>query len=216
VYEGKLGAPERSTRSYERVLAADPGNARAARALVPIYEKEERWVRLPALYEILLGVAESDDERVATLRRLASVTGGPLSDRAAALGYARRAYELAPTEQSLDALEAASRAASNWVPFVEAIEARLSAPLEDAAAERTLRKKLANAYARELGRLDEAVVSYRKLVEADPTDDETLREFDGLLRGAERKDDLRWLFELRVRTSAPGDRAPDLRGVGDP
>jgi tetratricopeptide (TPR) repeat protein len=207
VYEGKLGAPERSTRSYERVLAADPGNARAARALVPIYEKEERWVRLPALYEILLGVAESDDERVATLRRLASVTGGPLSDRAAALGYARRAYELAPTEQSLDALEAASRAASNWVPFVEAIEARLSAPLEDAAAERTLRKKLANAYARELGRLDEAVVSYRKLVEADPTDDETLREFDGLLRGAERKDDLRWLFELRVRTSAPGDRA---------
>jgi len=207
VFESKLNAPERAPRSYERVLAADGGNARAAAALVPIYEKEERWARLPPLYEVLLSVASDKAERVGVLRKLAQVTGGPLSDRNAALGYARRAYELVPDEENLAALENASRAASSWGPFVEAVEARLAAKDNPADLERMLRMKLANAYARELGKLDEAVVSYRALVEADPSDDATLREFDALLRGAERKEDLRWLFDLRIRSAAEGDRA---------
>lgn len=207
VYEVRVQAPERGTRSYERVLAAEPGNARAARALVPIYEKEERWGRLPALYEILLSSIDEAEtaERVAILRKLASVTGGPLADRAAALGYSRRAYELQPDEESLLALESGARSASSWQPFVEALESRLTAPPGEAPLaqedERQLRKKLANAYARELGQLDDAVAAYRKLVEDDPSDDETMRDFDALLRGAERKDDLRWLFELRVRVA---------------
>ncbi len=203
VFEEKLLAPERAPRSYERVLSVDGGNARAAAALVPLYEKDERWARLPALYEVLLSVAEDKQERVAMLRKLAQVTGGPLADRAGALGYARRAYELSADEENLDALEAASRAASSWAPFVEALEARLSS--KDGVTpdiERQLRMKLANAYARELGKLDEAVTSYRALVEANPKDEATLREFDALLRGAERKEDLRWLFDLRIKTAA--------------
>lgn len=215
VYETKLNAAERGTRSYERVLSVEPTNARAAKALVPIYEKEERWARLPALYEILLSVAEDKAERVRMLRKLSSVTGGPLADRASALGYARRAYELSPSEDNLVALESASRTALSWGPFVEAVESRLARAKEattedeplDREQERQLRKKLANAYARELGKLDEAVVEYRKLVEDDPSDDDTLREFDARLRGAERREDLRWLFELRVRSSADDLRA---------
>ncbi len=228
VYEIQLEAPERATRSYERILGVDVGNAQAAKALVPIYEKEERWARLPALYEVLLSVSDDDAERVAILRKLASVTSGPLPDRAAALGYARRAYDLVPDEDNLELLESASRAASSWGPFVEAIEARLAAAPKsggkskkkkdkdkdqekpagiDPKLERSLRLKLANAYARELGKIDEAVAAYRVLVEADPSDEETLREFDALLRASERKDDLRWLFELRVNAAPEGDRA---------
>ncbi|MFO0554950.1 MAG: tetratricopeptide repeat protein [Polyangiaceae bacterium] len=213
VYESKLGAPERSVRSYERVLSVDPGNARAARALVPMYEKEERWARLPALYEILLSVAEDSTAKVAVLRKLAHVTGHALGDRGTALGHARHAYELIPDEENLHALEGASRAASSWGPFVEALEKRLAQKGSDGAhemsanEERQLRLKLANAYARELGKLDEAVAAYRTLVEADPTDEETMHEFDALLRGAERKDDLRWLFELRIKNAEEGERA---------
>ncbi len=212
VYEDKLSAPERATRSYERVLATDAANAQAAKALVPIYEREERWARLPGLYEILLGVAEEDAASVEILRKLASVCGGPLADRAGALGYARRAYDLVPDAENLDALEAASRAASSWGPFVEAVEARLTPPKKkkkglDPKVERGLRLKLANAYARELGKIDEAVAAYRTLAEADPTDEETLGTFDALLRASERKDDLRWLFELRVKSSGEEGRA---------
>lgn len=209
VYEKKLGAPERATRSYERVLTVDTQNARAARALVPIYEKEERWARLPALYEILLAVAADKTESVALLRRLGQVTGGPLADKASMLSCARRAYELVPDEENLEHLEAAARASSSWGPFVEALERRLASKdgTLDAAHERKLRLKLATAYARELGKIDEAVAEYRGLVEADPTDSATLSDLDELLRGAERREDLRWLFGVRTRTAAPEDRA---------
>lgn len=57
ILEDKLNAPERAFRSYERVLSVRPDDQRAAALLVPIYEKEEKWARLPALYEVLLSHA---------------------------------------------------------------------------------------------------------------------------------------------------------------
>lgn len=211
IYEEQLGAPERATRSYERVLSVAPGDARAAAALVPIYEKEEKWSRLPALYEVLLAASADDVEKVAILRKLASVTGGPLSDKNAALSWARRAYELSPDHEGLELLESWSRGAGSWTPFVEAVEARLaSGEGLEADDRRALKLKLAEVYARELAKLDEAVAAYRELVEADPSDAETVSALDELLRASERRDDLRWLFDLRAQQLEGDDRADVL------
>lgn len=211
IFEEQLKAPERAARSYERVLSVSPKDARAAAALVPIYEKEEKWARLPALYEILLAATDDSEAQVAMLRKLAAVTGGPLADKSSALGYARRAYELKPDEEGLGLLEAWSRAAGSWGPFVESVEARVQKKEGlDAAEQRTLRLKLAEVYAREMGKLDDAVSVYRNLVEEDPSDADTVRALDALLRANERKDDLRWLFELRARQVEGEDRAAIL------
>ena len=144
-------------------------------------------------------MASTDEvEKVAILRKLASVTGGPLADKNAALGYARRAYELLPDAEGLDLLESWSRAAGSWSPFVDAVAGRLEKGEGLAADEkRGLKLKLAEVYARELSKLDEAVAAYRELVEADPGDAETVSALDELLRANGRRDDLRWLFELR-------------------
>ncbi len=200
VYEGELGTPERAVRSYERVLTVAPEDARAAAALAPIYEKEEKWSRLPALYEILLNAAGDDDEaKVAWLKKLASVSAGPLNDKQGAVKYARRAYELATDDETLELLESTSRAASSWNAFVEAVEARLKKKKGlNSTRKRQLRLKLAEVYARELSKLDESVAAYRDLVELDPTDLDTIQALDGLLRANERKDDLRWLLQLRA------------------
>jgi tetratricopeptide (TPR) repeat protein len=212
IFEEQLGAPERATRSYERVLSVAPTDARAAAALVPIYEKEEKWSRLPALYEVLLGSSADEVEKVAILRKLASVTGGPLADKNAALGYARRAYELAPDAEGLELLESWSRGAGSWSPFVEAVEGRLKKADGLAAEERrALKLKLAEVYARELSKLDEAVAAYRELVEADPADAETVSALDEILRANGRRDDLRWLFELRAR-QVEGEARADVLG----
>lgn len=199
IFEEQLRAPERAARSYERVLTVSPKDARAAAALVPIYEKEEKWARLPALYEILLATTADAETKVSMLRKLAAVTGGPLSDKATAVGYARRAYELLPDEEGLSLLEAWSRAASAWAPFVEAVEARLRSGDDISPdAKRNLQLKLAEVYAREMGKIDESVQVYRALVEADPTDADTIQALDELLRAGARQADLRWLFELRA------------------
>jgi tetratricopeptide (TPR) repeat protein len=210
IYEEKLGAPERAARSYERVLSVLPTDAAAASALVPIYEIEEKWARLPALYEILLGAAEDDDTQVALLRKLATTTGGPLADKQAAASYARHAYELAPTDENLDLLESWSRAASAWEPFASVVEARLKKKKGlTVALKRALRLKLAEIYARELGKLDEAIAAYRELVESDPTDADAVHTLDTILRTTGRRDDLRWLFRLRA-DQVGGDARADI------
>jgi tetratricopeptide (TPR) repeat protein len=210
IFEQELKTPERAARSYERVLSVDAKNERAAAALVPIYEKEEKWARLPPLYEVLLGAASDVGEQIGYLRKLANVSGGPLADKATAIGYARRAYELSYGEDELDLLEMLSRSAGSWGAFVEAVQGRLKKSDGLAADQaRALRIKLADVYARELGKLDEAVETYRALLDADPTDAETIQALDALLRANGRKDDLRWLFELRA-SQAEGEAKAEV------
>ncbi|MGO9708401.1 MAG: hypothetical protein ACLQBL_06045 [Polyangiaceae bacterium] len=202
IYVRRLKAPDRAFRAYERILASRPTDARAAAALVPLYEKEEKWARLPPLYEVLLAQAGTDEAKLEVLEKLAQVTGHQLGDRAASFAYARRAYELAAGKDAAGALarfEAAAQAAGAWSELVEALEARLSGAKKQ--EKRTLRAKIAEVQARE-GQLDDAVKAYRSLVEEDEEDEGALHALDRLLRGADRRDDLRWLFDLRVaRTS---------------
>lgn len=204
VYEDKLEAPDRAFRSYERILATNPDDARAAGALIPIYEADEKWARLPALYDVLLKQSSSDDEKLDLLGKLVDVTGNKLNDRGASAGYARQAYELAPgSEQALSIFEDSCRAANSWQTFVEAIEGRLTSDAEIAEAEsRKLKLKLARVYAEELGKADEAVATFKSLLEADPSDADAAASLEAILRREGKRDELRWLLALRVEHAA--------------
>jgi tetratricopeptide (TPR) repeat protein len=244
----KLGQPERAFRAYERILGADPHDVRAARALLPLYEKDEKWSRLPALYELLLEKSDSVDEKLALYGKLVEVTGKRLSDRRAAASHARRAYELAPTSPvALLLFEETSRAAGSWESFVEVIAARLAAEPPPFAAEtgtltsdkpsaekkkgkkkgkkgggpeasqpmaaaepakadpfegrRVIELMLARVYAEELSRTDDAVATYKVLLERDPNDSEARAQLEAILRREDRRDDLRWLLELKIDTT---------------
>src|SRR5688572_13923973 len=63
VYEEKLNQPERAFRSYDRILSVDPSDTRAARSLLPLYERDEKWARLTPLYELLFDKAEAESEK---------------------------------------------------------------------------------------------------------------------------------------------------------
>lgn len=246
VYEEKLHQPERAFRSYDRILSVDPGDTRAARSLLPLYEKDEKWARLVPLYELLFEKAETEAEKLELLGRLVDVSGKRLGDRKAAAAYARKAYELSPDSPlSLELLEGASRAAGAWDAFVEALEARLASAPETTEApppvaaepeaaprgkkgkkgkkkaesaeaggeagskpagdstRRLLELKLARVYAEELSRTDDAVKVYKQMLERDTADADAAGELETILRKNDRRDDLRWLLELRA-TSAPG------------
>ncbi|MEP7050833.1 MAG: tetratricopeptide repeat protein [Pseudomonadota bacterium] len=242
VYEQRLAQPERAFRSYDRILSADPSDTRAASALVPLYENDEKWARLPPLYELLFDRSESDADKLALLRKLVEVTGRKLNDKKTAAAYARKAYELSPdSEAALDLLEESSRAASAWDAFVEAVEQRLQAaeltapPPAVASTEavavtvaapkkgkkkkkgeaqpeatpaavapapgaerRMLELRLARVFAEELSRSEQAVLLYKQMLERDPADAEVATALEAILRREDRRDDLRWLLELRV------------------
>ncbi|MFP6684480.1 MAG: tetratricopeptide repeat protein, partial [Polyangiaceae bacterium] len=212
VYTDDLHSPERAVRSYERVLSVEPSNVRAAESLLPLYEKEDKWSRLPGLYTILLEVTQNVDDKIVILHKIADVMGGPLANRGAALSHARQAYELKSDAEGLDHLRAWSQKSGDWSAFVDVVRQQLSDADSGAAAppdverHRELRLMLAQVYANEVDKVDEAVEIYRQLVEVDPDDVEVMTEFEELLRSADRREDLRWLFGLKVERLAGEDR----------
>ena len=76
------GRPSARSVVRARALGAPRRRARPRRRWSPIYEKEEKWARLPALYEVLLTSAEDDDPKLDLLHRLVEVTGQRLGERA--------------------------------------------------------------------------------------------------------------------------------------
>jgi tetratricopeptide (TPR) repeat protein len=206
VYEELLSAPERAARSYERILALDDKNVRAATALLPIYEQEEKWSRLPGLYQILLEATADVDEKIGILNKVASITGGPLANKIAALSYARRAYDLRPDDEGLERLRQWSQGAREWSAFVDVVQKRLQAGKAEGSRARELRLMLADTYSNQLARVDDAVGIYKQLLEADASDEGAASRLEELLRAADRRDDLRWLFELKAAQAAGEDR----------
>lgn len=209
VYEERLNAPERAFRAYERVLSVRPNDRRAAAALVPLYESEEKWARLPALYEVLLSHAKDDVERRGLSRKLASVSGTRLADRASAFRHAQRAYELAPTDpQALSELESFAKSSGEWAAFTRTLEGRVNEGSVSVAERRALRLKLAESYAGNANKPDDAIRVYRELLAQNHDDEEVIAALDRLLRtNPSYREDLRWLFRLRVSRAADRERA---------
>ncbi|MCL2779704.1 MAG: tetratricopeptide repeat protein [Polyangiaceae bacterium] len=205
VLEEKLHTPARAQRAYERVLSARPDDHRAAAALVPIYEADEKWAGLPMLYEVLLAHATDNVTRRGFYKKLASVCGNRLQDRARAFHYAVKSFEIAPTEPgAVSELEQWARASGEWTEFARVLNARAACPDASERERRALKFTLADVESRDADRMDDAVGIYKDLISANPADSEAILALFRLLRQSpNRRDDLRWLFRLRA-TSAQG------------
>lgn len=200
VYESQLGNPERAFRSYERVLTVDPQNARAARALVPIYETQEKWARLIGLHEILLGTLPPDDveERLTAYARLRQLSADKVRDERGAFRWATEAYQLAPTDTRVrDALEDTARAAGAQPRLAELYAERIAQEDISASEKKALRRRLAGLSG-EIGESGDAITQLQEILEADPTDAQAIEALDSLYRKESRSEDLRRLYVHRL------------------
>lgn len=165
-----LDSPERATKAYERVLASDPQNAIAARALVPLYRGAEKWARLHATYEILLNHAELLDEKLALLAEIRDLCERHLSSKNLAFSWCARAFELAPDRTELRVeLERLAAEADAWEEMV-ALLARRLASVTESSARAALLRDLAELCMERLHKPEQAEGYYRQLLELDPQD----------------------------------------------
>ncbi len=218
IYTGRLKQPARAFRSYERVLAADPKNVRAAEALLPIYLNDEKWPRLAQLYEVLLGALDRTDVSGALdlLEKLRELSASKLGDRAGAFRWALRAYQLAPDDIALEErMEKAAAQAGAWRELVDTFDARAAA-VDDANERARLRDKAGAIEADKLAAIDAAIARYQAALRATPDDATVLSLLDGLLRRSERWRDLRDLHEQRLaKLSRGGERRMLLRELAE-
>src|SRR5207244_12912363 len=85
---------------YERILATDGRNRTAALALLPLYRAAQKWPRLLATYEVLLGPASVSDgtsltERLELFTEARRICEQRLGSKALAFQWCARAFESA-------------------------------------------------------------------------------------------------------------------------
>jgi tetratricopeptide (TPR) repeat protein len=180
----KLQQPERALKAYEKILATDPDNRAAARAAAGLYRATERWGRLLATYEILLGPAPgadgarpsglSPEETLQILAESRRICETKLNSKSLAFQWCARAYELAPTDPAVFAdLERLAEEADEWEATATLFAKRLAAQPAPETEERLglLRRSMRIAVAR-LNKPADARRLAEELLQLKPEDDE--------------------------------------------
>ena len=202
IYENEIGEPHRAFRNYERVLSVDPKNVRAAKALMPIYTRDEKWNRLIGLLEVLFAAESEETERLRLANELRTLSREKMSDAAGAFRWAAEAYRLAPADPSVvTALEEATEAAHEDEKLLDLYLARADKAGDEEAVR--LRRRIASIAGERLGRTGEAIEQLEHILESHPGDAEVAEVLDRLYRAENRTEDLRKLFLHRI------EHAPD-------
>ena len=217
VYENRIREPQRAFRAYERVLSVRANDERAAKALVPIYTKDEKWSRLPALYDVLVGHSTETSTKLSMLATAREIAADRLNDGALATRYATDAFRVAPSDTAVrTSLEATARKTGTVGSVVQAYEQRLTATTAASELEERqwLRKRIADLSI-ELADTDKAAGALRAILAEAPQDSDATAALDQLLRRSGRHGELRAHYLQRIElASDPTDRWMLLSELG--
>jgi len=209
----KLHQPERALKAYERILAADSGNVRAAEALVPLYRNAQKWPRLLATYEVLAGkngdgsFRIDPEARFAILRDARQIAEQRMGSKGLAFQWAARSFEVAPTDKATEVdLERLAGDADEWDVLAELYVKRLGVTTERDEKQSLLRRLLKVASAR-LHRPADARRYAEALLAEVPGDPEAQAALEQLLTQAQAWPDLATLLHARAaRTTDLAER----------
>ena len=218
---GRLGAPEKATKAYERILAIDPQNLGAARALVPIYRKAEKWARLLSTYEVLLTHAARPQDKLDLHLEIRKLCEEKLGSKALAFQWAARAYELATTipnafaegmvgERLLRDLERLGAEADAWEQVNDILQRRVAAPDVPPVERLRLLRELGRIRATRLHKSDEARVAWERVLELAPDDNEAMTALEDLATQQARWGDLLAIYRRRAELEKEPDRKLEL------
>ena len=212
VAQEQLAQPERALKAYERILATDPQNRKAAAALVPLYRAAEKWPRLLATYEILLtlssGGAGTDaagggpgtmtaQEKLVILVECRRVCEERLGSKALAFQWCARAYELAPADAEVGAaLERLAGEADEWPVLSGLYARRLEALPPGPERLALLRRSLRIALGRFAGPSDARQIA-EEILSLDPTDEQALDALEGIFSQSQAWTDLSAVLHRR-------------------
>jgi tetratricopeptide (TPR) repeat protein len=215
----RLGDPARARRHLEAALRSDPGSVEAAAALAPLLEDAGEWGRLAEVLEQSAAWATDAGERVRFLERLADVQQERLGRPREALRTLSRALALDPSRPTTrKAMEGAAARADAFLELARAYRSAaeggggdLLAPRSEGEvvkARKTLHRRVAEIFDRDLGKPDEAARAWRAVLALDPEDRGATAALDSCLARAGQQEELsRELEARRARAEGPERRA---------
>ncbi len=202
LYLDPLGDPGRAARCYERAHAVDPTNVEAAAGLVSVYKRDHKWPDYARVLEIVVAASSQEVELETHLERLSALRSVHLTrlrDPEASLGWATRAYLLAPHDPNVVAgLEESAEAAGAYSDLVALFRDRLEHGRLDQAERLDLQRRIASISGERLGESEESIRQLESILEVQPDDAQAMAVLDRLYRACRRFGDLRRLYDRRL------------------
>lgn len=209
LWETEKEQPARAARAYEKILAADPENLRAADALAPIYRNANDARKLAAVNEVRLLHTDEPSARFALLRETAALHEGRLRDVERAFTLTLDAFLVDPFDEETRAdVARLADATGGWARVTEAYEQAIGrAETSDQAV--GLRLQFAKALGA-VDRPDDAVEQYRAVLVDDPTNEEAVVALGELFEAAGRHAELLEILERRLEAELDPERRKAL------
>jgi tetratricopeptide (TPR) repeat protein len=197
----------RAVEAYRQVLAMDPGHEPTLRALEelmagreepvlaatvlePIYESAGEWDRVIAVAEVMQAHTEEALRKVDYLCRIAELEERRLSHQNAAFDAYGRALHVDPTNQDVLAhLERLAGETGHWAKLANLFSNELE-KIEDATRQVDMLLRLARIYEEETGQMEEAIATYRRVLDGEPDSRQALVALDRLYSRTQRWDEL--------------------------
>jgi golgin subfamily B member 1 len=213
----------RAIEAYRGVLAMDPSHeptlgaletllvgreepVLAATVLEPIYESAGEWERVIAVYEVMQANVDDPARQVELLSRIAELEERRLSHQNKAFEAYGRALHVDPSNQDvLLHLQRLAAETGHWAKLATLFGTELG-KLEDTRGKVDMMLRLARIYEEETGQVEDAIATYRQVVEAEAENKEALVALDRLYGQANRWEELADIIQREVHI-APSDEA---------
>lgn len=160
LWRDRVGMADRATTAYETIRGGDPLHLGALIGLAPLYRKAEKWAELAQVVAAEARATKDQGVRVGALDELAEITGKHgLADDAELRVVLEQVVTLDPTQvAALETLEGLALSTGDRA-LLAAVDTRLAAVEDDAAAQSAYRTRLGRSLERE--HPEQALEAYR-------------------------------------------------------
>lgn len=213
------GKPDRAMKAYEKVLSIDAKHLAAAEALIPLYTQANNPKGLAGAIEVKLQHDQDADTKLALYREVAGLYESKLKEPQKAFERYLAAFELAPGDaQCVEDVERAARVTGGWDSLIAAYTKSITRADEEGDTELgiNLRLRLGRVLLDEVKRVDEALVQFRSVYEADGENAAAIAALERLYRETGRFSELLGVYEKkRDLTSDPDEKKQILYAIAE-
>ncbi|MBM4319602.1 MAG: tetratricopeptide repeat protein, partial [Deltaproteobacteria bacterium] len=163
----------------------DPLNVDACRSLERLYTAQDKWRELVEIYEVWLAAVDDPDLQCDLLTKTAVIQEEEFHDAPAATLAYERILQLQPEHlHAIRSLERLNRALGRWPELIEVYRRHLDAARGDLDVSINLLQATGSIFAGQLRDRDQAIESYRRILDLDPQHRQALQALAGLYEQA--------------------------------
>jgi len=206
----RLDAPERAVRAYESILALEPQNQRALRALEGLYERAEKPEQLFAVLDRLGNLLTGDDRHRARMK-MAQIADQGLWDAAGATALCRGVLAENPgNEHAFAMLATLLQRGQRNDELRDLLHARIAVTVEPRGLI-DLHHRLAELLYRAMSNPHQAVPHYQEVLERDPGHLASLEALRAIHEQLGRKEDLAQVLAALVPLQGEAVKLREIR-----